>query len=275
MPSIIISQLDSTAPAHGSHEREFASLAAAAGLDALLVPALYSLPDESPVWARLGALGDVVAVVGGLYPRPLGWLLRRHGIGIGDDRLFNLNAFSTPADCLAALRTVLPTEAAITPGTITEIGAECHERWYPVIDGTRCMNCHHCLQFCLFGVYELDASGQVTVCHPDRCKPGCPACSRICPEGAIMFPLYAKDAAIAGAPGLVMAPDLAARRMFYTRTGRPCPACGQAGVPPRVPPETDTCPECGRALPAKTASDELDDIDALIAALDDLAQRRP
>ena len=33
----------------------------------------------------------------------------------------------------------------------------------------------------------------------DNCKKGCPACSRVCPEQAIMFPEY-KTPAIAGAP---------------------------------------------------------------------------
>ena len=68
-----------------------------------------------------------------------------------------------------------------------------------MLDGSRCVNCQHCLQFCLFGVYTLDAQGNVAVSRPDQCKPGCPACSRVCPQGAIMFPLYERDAAIAGA----------------------------------------------------------------------------
>src|SRR5262249_33966256 len=35
--------------------------------------------------------------------------------------------------------------------------------------------------------------------NQDNCKRGCPACSRVCPEHAIMFPEY-KTPAIAGAP---------------------------------------------------------------------------
>src|SRR4029077_7187755 len=35
--------------------------------------------------------------------------------------------------------------------------------------------------------------------NQDQCKRGCPACSRVCPEHAIMFPDY-KTPAIAGAP---------------------------------------------------------------------------
>jgi NAD-dependent dihydropyrimidine dehydrogenase PreA subunit len=72
-------------------------------------------------------------------------------------------------------------------------------RWYPVIDYSRCTNCMECLDFCLFGVYGVDASERLFVENQDNCKKGCPACSRVCPESAIMFPDY-KSAAIAGAP---------------------------------------------------------------------------
>jgi hypothetical protein len=70
-------------------------------------------------------------------------------------------------------------------------------RWYPVIDRERCVNCLECLNFCLFGVFGLDASETILVEQPDACRPGCPACARICPASAIMFPRHA-DATIAG-----------------------------------------------------------------------------
>jgi hypothetical protein len=72
-------------------------------------------------------------------------------------------------------------------------------RWYPVIDYSRCTNCMECLDFCLFGVYGVDGMDRITVENQDNCKKGCPACSRVCPEHAIMFPDY-KTPAIAGAP---------------------------------------------------------------------------
>jgi NAD-dependent dihydropyrimidine dehydrogenase PreA subunit len=72
-------------------------------------------------------------------------------------------------------------------------------RWYPVIDYSRCTNCLECLDFCLFGVYGVDSLDRILVEHQDNCKRGCPACSRVCPEHAIMFPDY-KTPAIAGAP---------------------------------------------------------------------------
>jgi hypothetical protein len=71
-------------------------------------------------------------------------------------------------------------------------------RWYPVIDYSRCTNCMECLDFCLFGVYGVDSHDRILVENQDNCKRGCPACSRVCPEHAIMFPDY-KTPAIAGA----------------------------------------------------------------------------
>lgn len=72
-------------------------------------------------------------------------------------------------------------------------------RWYPVIDYSRCTNCMECIDFCLFGVYGVDGQDRILVESQDNCKKGCPACSRVCPEAAIMFPDY-KTPAIAGAP---------------------------------------------------------------------------
>lgn len=60
--------------------------------------------------------------------------------------------------------------------------------WYPVIDPERCRQCDQCRQFCLFGVYARDAKGNVTVTRPLNCKTGCPACARLCPAQAIVFP---------------------------------------------------------------------------------------
>jgi NAD-dependent dihydropyrimidine dehydrogenase PreA subunit len=73
-------------------------------------------------------------------------------------------------------------------------------RWYPVIDYSRCTNCLECIDFCLFGVYGIDRKDRILVENQDNCKRGCPACSRVCPENAIIFPEH-KTPAIAGAPG--------------------------------------------------------------------------
>ena len=63
--------------------------------------------------------------------------------------------------------------------------------WFPVIDYDRCTNCMQCLTFCLFDVYKVK-EGTITVANEDNCKTDCPACSRVCPEVAILFPKYTK-----------------------------------------------------------------------------------
>lgn len=72
-------------------------------------------------------------------------------------------------------------------------------RWYPVIDFSRCTNCMECIDFCLFGVYGVDNLETIVVEQADNCRKGCPACSRVCPQNAIIFPQH-KTPAIAGAP---------------------------------------------------------------------------
>ncbi len=85
-----------------------------------------------------------------------------------------------------------------TPRALTDESVD--RRWYPVIDYQRCTNCMECIDFCLFGVYGTDVSDNILVEQPDDCRKGCPACSRVCPENAIIFPEH-KARAIAGAPG--------------------------------------------------------------------------
>ena len=69
---------------------------------------------------------------------------------------------------------------------------EAWKPWFPVIDFDRCTNCMQCLTFCLFDVYGVDGKQQITVQNEDNCKTDCPACSRVCPEVAILFPKYGK-----------------------------------------------------------------------------------
>jgi NAD-dependent dihydropyrimidine dehydrogenase PreA subunit len=62
--------------------------------------------------------------------------------------------------------------------------------WFPVIDYQRCTNCMQCLSFCLFDVYGVGPEGKIQVRNETNCKTDCPACSRVCPEVAILFPKY-------------------------------------------------------------------------------------
>ncbi len=86
-------------------------------------------------------------------------------------------------------------------------------RWYPVIDYDRCTNCMECIDFCLFGVYGVDDQARILVEQQDNCKKGCPACSRVCPENAIIFPGH-KSPAIAGADGEVAGLKIDLSRLF-------------------------------------------------------------
>ena len=86
-------------------------------------------------------------------------------------------------------------------------------RWYPVIDYDRCTNCLECLDFCLFGVYGIDKLDRILVEQQDSCKKGCPACSRVCPENAIVFPGH-KTPAIAGAEGDVSGLKIDLSKLF-------------------------------------------------------------
>jgi Pyruvate/2-oxoacid:ferredoxin oxidoreductase delta subunit len=84
-----------------------------------------------------------------------------------------------------------------TVGLIEAINADAGTRrpggwkpWFPVIDFGRCTNCMQCLTFCLFDVYGVSPEKQIRVQNPANCKTECPACSRVCPEVAILFPKY-------------------------------------------------------------------------------------
>ena len=66
------------------------------------------------------------------------------------------------------------------------------DAWYPVLDKTKCTECGKCHDFCLFGVYSLQ-NGKVRVTQPQKCKNNCPACARMCPSKAIIFPKYEKS----------------------------------------------------------------------------------
>ncbi len=92
-------------------------------------------------------------------------------------------------------------------------GEAVKRRWYPVIDYSRCTNCMECIDFCLFGVYGIDLLDRILVEEQDSCKKGCPACSRVCPENAIVFPGH-KTPAIAGAEGEVAGLKIDLSKLF-------------------------------------------------------------
>ena len=83
-------------------------------------------------------------------------------------------------------------DAALAAGEIpgTPQASPAWKPWFPVIDYSRCTNCMQCLSFCLFDVYGVSADRKIQVQNQSNCKTDCPACSRVCPEVAIMFPKY-------------------------------------------------------------------------------------
>lgn len=87
-------------------------------------------------------------------------------------------------DLLEALRRLAGEAGARAPGGWIP--------WFPVIDRGRCNDCMRCMSFCLFGVYEA-AGKRVEVVRPENCKTNCPACARICPQTAIIFPKCAES----------------------------------------------------------------------------------
>ncbi len=103
---------------------------------------------------------------------------------------------------LNAVEAVRSSRQAVLPGE--------WKPWFPVIDYDRCTNCMQCLSFCLFGVYGVDQQQKIQVQNNDNCKTNCPACSRVCPEAAIMFPKY-KAGPING--DLVSSADLQREKM--------------------------------------------------------------
>jgi len=161
--------------------------------------------------------------------------------------------------------------ASNAPLAVHRIDESVKRRWYPVIDFSRCTNCLECIDFCLFGVYGVDDAEHVFVELPDHCRKGCPACSRVCPEHAILFPQH-KLAAIAGdvlepgglkidlsvlfgaADDLLNARDIAARERAEHLQA--------AGQGPAGNAETARAPSGGQAAEKK------DELDALIDRLD-------
>ena len=143
------------------------------------------------VWAQADSLAIVAC-----YPRAVRWLFNAAGAPLDDRRVrfFNMRTQS-PDEIIAALLPE-PLPGATWEGTLPA-KEEDWVPWFPIVDYDRCQNCKQCMNFCLFGVYGLSSEGRVEVQNPSGCKTNCPACARMCPAQAIIFPKYA-DAPING-----------------------------------------------------------------------------
>jgi len=198
------------------------------GIELHVLPHLYDLSPDGPGVGFLRSIPGPMIVLAWLYPRSAFWVLDAHGVQgrlgqaaslPGDEPDLPVTKVKAPD---APERTIwcvdlrahdraepyLDEIGRIVDATAEQTGPEVppnlideatRPRWYPVVDFGRCTNCLECLNFCIFGVYGLDESERIVAEEPDACRPGCPACARICPAGAIMFPEHA-DPAIAGDP---------------------------------------------------------------------------
>jgi NAD-dependent dihydropyrimidine dehydrogenase PreA subunit len=206
------------------------------GSDVTVVPHLYDLTADGATLEWLRAVPGDLVVLSWLYPRSTFWLLDANGVrgrfgrtsSLGEEELddamtrshqrapvpdrtiwcFDLRTHEQPGAFVREIARLAGEDAAgpwaeaAVPiegktGDVREITEAARERWYPVIDFSRCNDCLECLNFCLFGVFGLDEADRPWIEQPDACRPGCPACARICPSGAIMFPQHT-DPAIAG-----------------------------------------------------------------------------
>lgn len=184
----------------------------------VVMDSLYDLPEGDPRGLSLTETSEDLLLLGRFAPRALIWTTVRRGALNGRRRLYALDVRRfTPATLAAAatekaavegqagapaktsgdakenIPPFAPPEASVVASPTPPV-----RRWYPVVDYDRCTTCMSCLDYCLFGVYGADTQGRLRVTQPDMCRPNCPACARVCPRGAIIFPRCREDARIAG-----------------------------------------------------------------------------
>jgi NAD-dependent dihydropyrimidine dehydrogenase PreA subunit len=133
------------------------------------------------------------------YPRAIRWLLHSAGIELPESGIDLIGMREqSGAEVRDAMLAGLITETETAD--VWQLPArEGWVPWFPVIDYDRCTGCQQCASFCLFGVFETSSAGETIVANPASCKTNCPACARVCPEAAIIFPKL-DEAPINGAP---------------------------------------------------------------------------
>jgi len=234
---ILSKNRDSSTEQQQLERKLLAALASRPGVDVTVIPHLYDLSPDGPAVQLLRSLPEEMIVLSWLYPRAAYWVLDANGVkgrlgptfSLSEGELdeparqleaaqpdrtiwcFDLRSHDRPEPYLRGIERIaslvvapaLETQEAWATApdwaAAREIDEAVRPRWYPVVDFSRCTNCLECLNFCLFGVYSVDTANAILIEQPDACRPGCPACSRICPQGAIMFPQH-KEPAIAGDP---------------------------------------------------------------------------
>ena len=180
-PTLVISRSRHQETADDTKTASF--LAATFHTAVLDIPFLYDLPDDSSIVLRLRSLPQPVFFLVPLARRAVKCILNRLQIpytGVFETK----DAVQMP-------------NGRENGGHVEQLSESPVPRWYPVIDDSKCTACLECVNFCLFGVYAIAADSRPLVDQPNACRDGCPACARVCPGNAIMFPLY-EDRIIAG-----------------------------------------------------------------------------
>jgi NAD-dependent dihydropyrimidine dehydrogenase PreA subunit len=129
---------------------------------------------------RLSAIQEGIAVVLGRFAEA--------PPALAEDAAANVRCYFHNLEGLSAPQAVEAVEAVRKECCSPE--QKFWKPWFPVIDYNRCTNCMQCLSFCLFDVYSVSGEGKIKVQNQQNCKTDCPACSRVCPEVAILFPKY-------------------------------------------------------------------------------------
>lgn len=253
MGAVVISRQPGDDPDRAEVERKTREAVSEANVELAVIPHLYYIYRSSEIVDLLCTLTGPLAVASWMHPRPARWTLHRLGVDLRQQvSCFCLADYCCGGRAAEALLDFLPnTPGSGNRGKLREVDAAVSERWYPVVDYDRCTGCRQCLEFCLFGVYDAE-DDRVTVAEPDNCKPGCPACARVCPEGAIMFPHYEDDPGIAGAPDAeVGGGDIEAAESLRSRS-------------------VDSVPDEEASADGECCSGDDDGLDDLIGELDDM-----
>ena len=158
------------------------------GVEFEAVADMCGLAAQNPLvlqqWARAESLKIIAC-----FPRTVRWLFHFARAPLPSARVEIYNLRRRSAEEIAAQ---LSGECPSADTDISDLPQKGDDwtPWFPVIDYDRCRNCKQCLNFCLFGTYALSEEGRVQVANPANCKTNCPACARVCPHKAIIFPKY-------------------------------------------------------------------------------------
>lgn len=141
---------------------------------------------------RLRQLAASDVRIAACYPRAVRWLFHAAGADLPAGASIANMRTQTPEQIAECLLADLPTGDKPGQPNPPELQAKAGAwiSWFPAIDYDRCTRCNKCRDFCLFGVFGLSPDGLIEVRNPTNCKTNCPACARVCPHAAIIFPKY-------------------------------------------------------------------------------------